>query len=88
VLVNGYVGGVDAPFISNDDVASMELAVAHLVSLGHTRIGLAVGPQRFVPVIRKVQGFTAAMRTVAGTNGVTGSSSGRCSRSRAGTRPR
>jgi DNA-binding LacI/PurR family transcriptional regulator len=62
VLVNGYIEGVDAPFISNDDVASMELAVSHLVSLGHTRIGLAVGPQRFVPVIRKVTGFRDAMR--------------------------
>lgn len=62
VLVNGYIEGVDAPFISNDDVASMELAVSHLVSLGHTRIGLAVGPQRFVPVIRKVIGFRDAMR--------------------------
>ena len=44
VLVNGYTEGVDAPFISNDDVASMELSVGHLVELGHTRIGLAVGP--------------------------------------------
>ena len=52
VLVNGFLEGVDAPFISNDDVASMELALTHLVQLGHTQIGLAVGPDRFVPVIR------------------------------------
>jgi DNA-binding LacI/PurR family transcriptional regulator len=70
VLVNGYVKGIDAPFISNDDVASMELAVGHLVSLGHTRIGLAVGPERFVPVIRKVQGFEHAMRTLAATDDI------------------
>ena len=61
VLVNGYVEGIDAPFISNDDRTSMELAVRHLASLGHTRIGLAVGPARFVPVIRKVDGFRRAM---------------------------
>lgn len=62
VFVNGYTEGIEAPFISDDDVAAMDLAVTHLVSLGHTRIGLAVGPQRFVPVIRKVAGFTAAVR--------------------------
>jgi LacI family transcriptional regulator, repressor for deo operon, udp, cdd, tsx, nupC, and nupG len=62
VLVNGYVEGVDAPFISNDDVTSIELTVSHLVALGHRRIGLAVGPARYVPVIRKVTGFRNAMR--------------------------
>lgn len=64
VMINGYVAGVDALFISNDDVASMELAIGHLVSLGHTRIGLAVGQARFVPVIRKVEGFLRSMRAI------------------------
>lgn len=64
VLINGYVEGVDAPFISNDDAASMELAVGHLVSLGHTRIGLAVGPERYLPVIRKIEGFELSLRTL------------------------
>ena len=57
VLVNGYVEGLDAAFVSNDDVVSMELAVQHLAGLGHRRLGLAVGPPRFVPVVRKVEGF-------------------------------
>jgi DNA-binding LacI/PurR family transcriptional regulator len=70
VLVNGWIEGVDAPFISNDDVASMELAVSHLVALGHTRIGLALGPQRFVPVVRKVTGFRDAMRRHLGVEQV------------------
>ena len=62
VLVNGYLEGVDAPFVSNDDVTSMDLAVSHLVQLGHTEIGLAVGAERYTPVIRKVRGFREAMR--------------------------
>jgi DNA-binding LacI/PurR family transcriptional regulator len=70
VLVNGYVEGVDAPFISNDDVASMELSVGHLVELGHTRIGLAVGPQRFTTVLRKMAGFREAMRRRLGLDDV------------------
>ena len=48
--------------MSNDDVASMGLAVNHLVQLGHAEIGLALGPERYTPVIRKVQGFRLAMR--------------------------
>lgn len=70
VLVNGYHEDIDAPFISNDDVASMELSLTHLVQLGHTQIGLAVGPDRFVPVIRKVQGFRDSMRTLLGRGDV------------------
>ncbi|UFU04912.1 LacI family DNA-binding transcriptional regulator [Ruania halotolerans] len=61
VLVNGFAGELDAPFISSDDVASMDLAVRHLASQGHTRIGLAVGPERFMPAARKVAGFTQAL---------------------------
>ena len=72
VFVNGYIDGVDAPFISNDDVASMEQSVSHLVHLGHTRIGLALGPRQFVPVIRKIQGFGEAMRRSLGTADVEG----------------
>jgi DNA-binding LacI/PurR family transcriptional regulator len=72
VLVNGYVEGVDAPFISNDDVASMELAVTHLAELGHTEIGLALGPERYVPVIRKMSGYRKAMRAVLGREDVDG----------------
>ena len=61
VLVNGSVDDLDVPTIVNDDVVAIELAVAHLAELGHQRIGLAAGPDRFVPVIRKVWGFRGAM---------------------------
>ena len=57
--------GVEAPFISCDDRAAAELAVSHLVALGHRRIGLISGPERFVPVQRKLAGFRAAMDATA-----------------------
>ncbi|HLS40322.1 MAG TPA: LacI family DNA-binding transcriptional regulator [Ornithinicoccus sp.] len=63
-LVNGYRPEVPAQFISHDDVAAMHLAVRHLLDLGHRRIGLATGPERYVPVQRKIEGFRAAMRGV------------------------
>ncbi len=61
VLVNGAIEGLDVPTIANDDVAAIEMAVTHLAQLGHVRIGLAAGPSRFIPVIRKVWGFRGAM---------------------------
>ena len=70
VLVNGYLEGIDAPFISNDDVASMELSLTHLVQLGHTQIGLAIGPDRFIPVIRKLRGFRESMQRLLGRDDV------------------
>ncbi len=66
VLVNGHAEGVDAPSISNDDPSSMELSVRHLVSLGHRRIGLAIGPDRFVPAQRKVVSFAEQLRRQLG----------------------
>ncbi|MCA5894925.1 LacI family transcriptional regulator [Isoptericola sp. NEAU-Y5] len=61
VLVNGYAPGIDAPFISPDDAASVDVALQHLVSLGHTRIGLAIGPERYVPSRRKLAAFTKGL---------------------------
>jgi LacI family repressor for deo operon, udp, cdd, tsx, nupC, and nupG len=66
VFVNGYVGGVDAPFLSTDDRAAMGLAVGHLVQLGHRRIGLAAGHARFMPSRRKREAFAAALSSSLG----------------------
>jgi alanine racemase len=61
VFVNGFTPDLDAPFLSTDDREAMSLAVSHLVQLGHRRIGLAIGPRRFVPALRKREGFVAAL---------------------------
>ncbi|MFC4492972.1 LacI family DNA-binding transcriptional regulator [Streptomyces ovatisporus] len=61
VLVNGYNDRIAAPFVSPDDAASSRIAVRHLRDLGHDRLGLAVGPDRFVPARRKTEGFLAAL---------------------------
>ncbi|SDF99994.1 transcriptional regulator, LacI family [Cellulosimicrobium cellulans] len=61
VLVNGFAEGIDAPFVSPDDVASVELSVRHLVSLGHRSVGLAIGPDRFVPAQRKLASFAESL---------------------------
>lgn len=72
VFINGFVEGVDASFISDDDATAMDLAVTHLVTLGHTRIGLGVGPEWYVPVLRKTAGFVAAMRARLGVRDAEG----------------
>ncbi len=66
VFVNGYLDGVEAPFISSDEYAAMELAVGHLVALGHRRIGFASGPERFTVVQRKLAGFRTSMKAQLG----------------------
>ncbi|GAA3758624.1 LacI family DNA-binding transcriptional regulator [Streptomyces tremellae] len=66
VLVDGFAPGVSAPFISPDDRAAVRLAVTHLVALGHRRVGLAVGPRRFVPVVRKADAFLDAVGELLG----------------------
>ncbi|UNO44226.1 LacI family DNA-binding transcriptional regulator [Streptomyces sp. MST-110588] len=66
VLINGYNEHIDAPFVSPDDRAAARMAVRHLAELGHERIGLAVGPDRYVPSRRKAEGFVAALEEAFG----------------------
>ena len=68
VLINGFSEKISAPFISPDDRAASRMAVRHLAGLGHRRIGLAVGPVRFVPVQRKLEGFLEAVQAQLGVS--------------------
>jgi LacI family repressor for deo operon, udp, cdd, tsx, nupC, and nupG len=66
VFVNGWLPTVTAPFISADEYVATQLAVSHLVALGHRRIGFASGPERFLVVQRKLAGYRAAMKAESG----------------------
>ena len=62
VLVNGALDHLDAPCVSTDDVASVELAVQHLEHMGHRRIGAALGQLRYLPAQRKRNAFLETVR--------------------------
>ena len=58
VLVNGCVASLDGfAAVSVDHAEVTRLAVAHLASLGHRRIGLALGPGRYVTATRLRLGY-------------------------------
>ncbi|WP_331715495.1 substrate-binding domain-containing protein [Tessaracoccus coleopterorum] len=57
VFINSHDHRVDAAFFSCSDAEAIASSVAHLRSLGHTRIGLAVGQQRYQPTRRKIEAF-------------------------------
>jgi LacI family transcriptional regulator, repressor for deo operon, udp, cdd, tsx, nupC, and nupG len=66
VCINGVTDDIGAPALSTDEVSAAEQAVAHLVALGHERIGLVVGSDRYIPVRRRISGFTKAMQRLTG----------------------
>ncbi|WP_420783517.1 LacI family DNA-binding transcriptional regulator [Streptomyces sp. LPB2020-019-1HS] len=62
VLINAGIARLGFPCVSCDDAVAVEQAWRHLVSLGHERIGLVLGPGDHVPSARKL----AAARALAG----------------------
>ena len=55
VLVNAGIEGLPFPRVSCDDAVAVEQAMGHLISLGHTRIGMLLGPRDHVPSQRKLE---------------------------------
>ncbi len=62
VLANRVLAGGQIPAVTADNVAGTELAVDHLVRLGHIRIAHLTGPQRTSTGLLRRRGYTHAMR--------------------------
>jgi DNA-binding LacI/PurR family transcriptional regulator len=60
VLVNAAADELSFPQVSTDDAVAAEQAFAHLLSLGHERIGVVLGPADHVPSSRKLAAVRAA----------------------------
>ncbi len=67
VLVNAAVAHLAFPQVSCDDVAAAEMALGHLRSLGHERIGMVLGPPDHVPSRRKLDAADLAPEFVEHT---------------------
>src|ERR1035437_2523248 len=61
VLVNASIKDLDFPCVSCDDTVAIEQAMGHLLSVGHSKIGVLIGPPDHIPSQRKL----AAARIVA-----------------------
>jgi DNA-binding LacI/PurR family transcriptional regulator len=59
-LVNAASEKLSFPQASTDDAVAAEQAFAHLLSLGHERIGMVLGPEDHVPSNRKLAAARAA----------------------------
>ncbi len=66
VLVNAGVEDLNFPRVSTDDAVGVEQAYAHLVSLGHQRIGALLGPVSHIPSQRKLAALQSAVKASDG----------------------
>ncbi|GLW68411.1 LacI family transcriptional regulator [Kitasatospora phosalacinea] len=66
VLLNAAIEDLDFPRVSCDDAVAVEQAFGHLRQLGHTKIGLVLGPLDHMPSQRKL----AAARAVVAKLGL------------------
>lgn len=59
VFINGFAPDLRGAFFSCSDAEAVSASVTHLRTLGHERIGLAIGSERYLPARRKAEGFEA-----------------------------
>jgi LacI family transcriptional regulator len=63
VLMNRTAEGYPFSSVSVDNEQGVRAAVAHLISLGHTRIGHIAGPQDISTGLARLRGFLNSMRS-------------------------
>jgi DNA-binding LacI/PurR family transcriptional regulator len=63
VLINPADDNPSRARVSVDDALAVRLALDHLTMLGHSRVGLIVGPLGHIPSARKAAAFTAYCRS-------------------------
>lgn len=61
VLVDRTIDGLDVPSVVTDSIAGLKLAVDHLVSRGHRRIGYLGGPTYITTFRERRRGFRKAL---------------------------
>ena len=88
VLMNAGIDGLGFPRVSCDDAVAMEQAMGHLISLGHTRIGLLLGPPDHIPSRRKLERGRQVAAARPGSSSGPRTSPTCCSRSRRPRQPR
>jgi DNA-binding LacI/PurR family transcriptional regulator len=67
--VNAGIDGLGFPHVSCDDAVAVEQAMGHLISLGHTRIGMLLGPEDHIPSRRKLERGKAVAKAAGLTLG-------------------
>lgn len=61
VVINRRVEGLDANFVLADEERGGELAVEHLITGGHRRIGYIGGPRDHAALARRQEGYRSAL---------------------------
>lgn len=64
VLINASIEELPFPRVACDDEVAVEQALGHLASLGHSRIGLVLGPADHVPSERKLNAAVAMAQRI------------------------
>jgi DNA-binding LacI/PurR family transcriptional regulator len=69
VLINPADSNEKVCRVSVDDAAAVDQALSHLGSLGHTRVGMVLGPVGHIPSARKLGAFVAHCERTGGASG-------------------